>query len=85
MGVHTDGSVYGVEAGLIYSLPVKCVRGGGYTVVRDLPIDSFSAGKLRETETELKEERALAFAFLEGGAAAAGGGGAGAGAATGGK
>ena len=84
MGVYTDGSVYGVEAGLIYSLPVKCVRGGGYVVVRDLPIDAFSAGKLRETETELKEERALAMAFIEGSAAgAAGSAGAGAGAGAG--
>ncbi|RYG50745.1 malate dehydrogenase, partial [archaeon] len=62
MSVYTDGSAYGVEAGLIYSLPVICKRGGAYEIVKGLTIDAFSQEKFNATETELKEERAVALA-----------------------
>ena len=60
MGVYTDGSAYGVEKGLIFSLPVVTQRGGAYTVVSDLTVDEFSAGKFKATEEELKQERQMA-------------------------
>ena len=60
MGVYTDGSVYGVEKGLIFSLPVVTHRGGSYTILSDLTIDEFSAGKLKATQEELMQERAMA-------------------------
>lgn len=55
MGVASDGS-YGIDAGLMYSFPVK-TGNGGYEIVRDLPIDDFSRERMLATETELKEER----------------------------
>lgn len=69
MGVYTaSGAPYGVESNLIYSLPLITERGGSYKVVADLPVDDFSAGKLKATEKELMEERELAMAFVTGGA-----------------
>ncbi len=56
MGVPSDGS-YGIEAGLVYSFPVRCSN-GDYEIVRGLPVDDFSRQKMLATENELKEERA---------------------------
>lgn len=55
MGVASDGS-YGIEAGLIYSFPVRTAN-GEYEIVQDLRIDDFSRARMRATENELKEER----------------------------
>ena len=55
MGVLSDGS-YGIEAGLIYSFPVR-TAGGVYDIVQDLAIDEFSRERMRATENELKQER----------------------------
>jgi malate dehydrogenase len=56
MAVSPDGS-YGIEEGIIYSYPVRCVR-GDYQIVQGLSIDEFGRGKMAATETELREERA---------------------------
>lgn len=56
MGIPADGS-YGVEAGVIYSYPVRCAD-GRYTIVQDLEINDFSRERMRATEAELREERA---------------------------
>ena len=56
MAVPADGS-YGIEPGIIYSYPVRC-SGGDYEIVQGLSIDDFSRGRMDETETELREERA---------------------------
>jgi malate dehydrogenase len=63
MGVICDGS-YGAPAGLCYSLPVTCTRGGKWTVVQGLEIDAFSRAKLDATAAELAEEKELALACL---------------------
>lgn len=63
MGVITDGTKYGVPAGLFYSMPVKCAA-GEWTVVDGLPIDDFSAGKMKATADELVDELALAKSLL---------------------
>jgi len=56
MGIPSDGS-YGIEAGLMYSFPVRC-KGGDYEIVQGLPVDAFSRGRMQATEKELQEERA---------------------------
>ena len=56
MGISSDGS-YGVEAGIIYSYPVRC-SGGRYEIVQGLEISDFSRERMAATEVELREERA---------------------------
>jgi malate dehydrogenase len=56
MAVASDGS-YGIAEGVVYSYPVRCVR-GEYQIVQGLAIDDFGRGKMAATEAELREERA---------------------------
>jgi malate dehydrogenase len=56
MAVASDGS-YGIKEGIVYSYPVRCVR-GEYQIVQGLAVDEFGRGKMTATETELREERA---------------------------
>ena len=56
MAIPADGS-YGIEAGIIYSYPVRC-RGGQYEIVQGLAIDDCSRDRMDKTVAELREERA---------------------------
>ena len=56
MAVASDGS-YGIGEGLVYSHPVRCVR-GEYQIVQGLSVDDFGRSKMAATEAELREERA---------------------------
>jgi malate dehydrogenase len=56
MGVASDGS-YGIEEGIVYSYPVRCVR-GDYQIVQGLAVDEFGRGKMSATDAELRDERA---------------------------
>ena len=56
MAIPADGS-YGIEAGVIYSYPVRC-SGGVYEIVQGLDISDFSRERMSATEAELREERA---------------------------
>jgi len=56
MAVPADGS-YGIEPGIIYSVPCVC-ENGDYRIVQGLDIDEFSHERMHATETELREERA---------------------------
>lgn len=56
VAVATDGS-YGIEEGLIASMPIRTKADGSWEVVQGLPIDEFSQGKIDATINELKEER----------------------------
>jgi len=56
MAVPSDGS-YGIEPGIIYSVPCVC-RDGDYEIVQGLSIDEFSRGRMDASEAELREERA---------------------------
>ncbi len=56
MAIPADGS-YGIEPGIVYSVPVRC-RGGQYEIVKGLSIDDFSRERMNQTEAELREERA---------------------------
>ncbi len=62
MAVPADGS-YGIEAGVIYSYPVRC-RGGDYEIVQDLEISDFSRERMDATDRELREERAAIESLL---------------------
>ncbi len=55
MGIPSDGS-YGIPADTMYGFPVVCAN-GEYTMVKDLPIDSFSRERMDLTLKELNEER----------------------------
>ena len=63
MGVFSDGSKYGVRAGLMYSFPVTC-SGGEYHVIENLTPDEFSLKMMRASEEELAAERQEAFELL---------------------
>jgi malate dehydrogenase len=56
MAVTSDGS-YGIEPGVIYSVPCRCCE-GEYQIVPDLEIDDFSRERMDATDKELREERA---------------------------
>ena len=56
MAVSSDGS-YGIKEGVVYSYPVRCVR-GDYQIVQGLAVDEFGRAKMTATDTELREERA---------------------------
>ncbi len=56
MAIPADGS-YGIEAGIVYSFPVRC-NGGSCEIVQGLEIDEFSRERMHATEVELREERA---------------------------
>ena len=56
MAIPADGS-YGIEAGVVYSYPVRC-SDGNYEIVQGLSIDDFSRSRMDATQTELREERA---------------------------
>lgn len=63
MAVPSDGS-YGIEPGIIYSYPVRCVA-GSYSIVQGLDINDFSRERMHATETELREERAAIEQLLQ--------------------
>lgn len=62
MAIPADGS-YGIEPGIIYSYPVRC-SGGEYEICDGLTVDDFSRDRMKETETELREERAAIESLL---------------------
>lgn len=56
VAVCSDGS-YGIEAGLIASMPIRTLENGKWEVVQGVPVDAFSQEKIDLTINELKEER----------------------------
>ena len=56
MAVASDGS-YDIAEGVVYSYPMRCVR-GEYQIVQGLAVDDFGRTKMAATDTELREERA---------------------------
>ncbi len=56
VAVCSDGS-YGIEKGLMASMPIRVTENGKWEVVQGLPIDAFSQGKIDATIGELMEER----------------------------
>jgi malate dehydrogenase len=56
VAVCSDGS-YGIEKGLMASMPIRTLEGGKWEVVQGVPVDVFSQEKIDLTIGELKEER----------------------------
>ena len=56
VAVCSDGS-YGIEKGLMASMPIRTLEGGKWEVVQGVAVDAFSQGKIDLTINELKEER----------------------------
>ena len=56
VAVCSDGS-YGIEKGLMASMPIRTLDNGKWEVVQGLPIDAFSQAQIDVTINELKEER----------------------------
>lgn len=48
---------YGIDAGLVASVPVRACGGGGWEVVEGVAHDDFGRGKIEASVTELREER----------------------------
>jgi malate dehydrogenase len=55
-GVVSDGS-YGIQAGLIYSFPLRSADGRSWTIVPNLPIDADARKRLDASAAELIAER----------------------------
>ena len=56
VAVRSSGQ-YGIDEGLIASMPVRADGAGGWSVVEGLEIDGFSSEKIRASIQELREER----------------------------
>ena len=56
VAVCSDGS-YGIEAGLIASMPIRVDKGGRWDIVPGVELDEFSRGKVDASIQELKEEK----------------------------
>lgn len=56
VAVCSDGS-YGIEKGLIASMPIRTLSDGKWEVVQGLPVDAFSQEKINASISELQEER----------------------------
>jgi malate dehydrogenase len=63
MGVMSEGGLYGITPGIIYSVPVTCAA-GEFEVVRGLPIDKPTEEAMKKSEAELLAERADAYSLL---------------------
>jgi len=55
---------YDADAGLITSFPIRTGASGNWEVVKGLPINDFSRGKIDASLGELKEERDLVKSML---------------------
>ncbi|MEO7098775.1 MAG: malate dehydrogenase [Luteolibacter sp.] len=56
VAVCSDGS-YGIEKGLMASMPIRTLENGTWEIVQGVPVDAFSQAKIDATIGELKEER----------------------------
>lgn len=56
VAVLSDGS-YGIEKGIMASMPIRTIENGKWEVVQGVPVDAFSQGKIDATINELIEER----------------------------
>lgn len=63
VAVCSDGS-YGIDTGLIASMPIKVDADGNWDVVPGVELDAFSKEKLEATVQELRDERAAVAELL---------------------
>jgi len=57
MAVCTDGNPYGIEEGLIYSMPLRSKGDGDYEIVDDFEVTDYLREKIIKSEQELSNER----------------------------
>ena len=57
---------YGIEPGLMCSLPVRTTATGGWEVVQGVPVNDFSRSRIRASVNELLEEKALVAELIPG-------------------
>lgn len=55
--IYSDGSLYGVPEGIIYSFPLRASGDGSYEVVTGLALSDYARDKIRISAEELLEER----------------------------
>ncbi|MGE5196870.1 MAG: malate dehydrogenase [Anaerolineae bacterium] len=55
----SDGNGYGIQEGLVFSFPCKCLESGNVQIINHLPWDDFLRKKIILSEKELIEERHL--------------------------
>ena len=67
MGVLSDGTHYGIPAGVVYSLPVRIHPDHSWEVVTGLEVSDFARERMELSAKELLEERDMAVNFLSGG------------------
>lgn len=59
VAVCSPGGLYGIEAGLITSYPIRTADGRKWEIVPDVTINEFSRSKIDATVAELAEEKSL--------------------------
>jgi len=64
VAVCSDGS-YGIDEGLIASMPIMTKDGKKWEVVQGVPVDNFSRSKIDASVQELREEKAAVAHLLE--------------------
>lgn len=55
--IPSDGNPYGIEAGLMYSFPLRSDGNGNISIVEGLDLSEYAVAKAKATEEELKGER----------------------------
>lgn len=65
MGIWSDKNQYGVENGLMYSVPVSCMGQGRYRAVTGLNMSEETRGRMKQAELDLLEDRRIAEEFFE--------------------
>ena len=63
--IMSDGDVYGVPEGLIYSFPLRSRGSGQCDIVAGIELSEYARGKLQVTADELLEEREAVAALLK--------------------
>ena len=63
VAVCSPGS-YGIDPGLIASMPIRTHADGSWSVVEGVPVDDFSQGKIEASINELREEREAVKALI---------------------
>ena len=67
MGLFSNGTLYDIPEGIVYSFPVTISAGGVVSVVEGLPISDFAREKMDQTVKELQDEKEMTYVVLEGG------------------
>ena len=58
-GGSSDGSLYDIPKGLIFSFPIRSGGDGTYEIVKDVPLSDFAKAKIEATKEELLGEREI--------------------------